>query len=310
MWISYYIHKLGRLGALFVKVSLPYSIKCLASEHSLLLETLFVYSSYISNMVEYKELQDLHIVLLGHIITEKIMQLSNRLQAVADLVTPGNRVADIGCDHAYTSIYLVEVGKSPYVISMDVNQGPLERAKENIKRYGYRNRIDIRRSNGLEKLDAGEVDTLLIAGMGGGLTLQILSENRDIVASVSEMVLQPQSEINLVRKALSTYGFLITNESMLKEDGKYYVCMKAEADSKIIDTQPYELTKLEHYCFGRLLLEGKNPVLREYLEKEKQQYENIYETLIAFPTKQSLLRQQELYQEIRLINQGLSYYIE
>lgn len=236
------------------------------------------------------------------------MQLSKRLQAVADFVTKGFRVADIGCDHAYLSIYLAEKNVSPFIVAMDINKGPLEKAEENIKKHKQEERIHIRRSDGLHKLEAGEVDTLLIAGMGGSLILQILSERRDVLASVRELILQPQSEVHLVRRALSGFGFLITAENILLEDGKYYVCMKAEAQSRLKDRQGYELTKEEHFHFGRLLLEQKHPILLEYMEKMRKQCETIHETLILFPTDQSLLRQKEIAEEILLIDRGLDYY--
>lgn len=238
------------------------------------------------------------------------MQLSKRLQVVAEQVSYGNRVADIGCDHAYVAIYLVENHIASKVIAMDVNQGPLERAKENIRKYGYEDQIDVRLSDGIQKLSVGEADTLLIAGMGGPLTLQILSGRRDILGTVKELVLQPQSEIHLVRKALKGLGFLITSENMLVEDGKYYVCMKAEAIARVNDSKNYELTEEEHYYCGRLLLERKEPVLLEFLQRELQQREVINQNLTAFPTEQSMLRQKELIEEMELINRGIRYYAE
>lgn len=238
------------------------------------------------------------------------MQLSKRLQAVADLVTPGSRVADIGCDHAYISIYLITQNISPHVIAMDINKGPLEKARENIIRYNQEDRIEIRQSDGLNKLHPGEADTLLLAGMGGALTLKILSEQPEVLASVRELILQPQSELHLVRKALYGLGFFIVREHMLVEDGKYYVCMKAKAASLITDRQPYELTGKVHYYYGRFLLEQKDPILYKYLNKMRMQCENIYNTLIRFPTEQSLLRQEEIMEEIKMINGGLEYYKE
>lgn len=236
------------------------------------------------------------------------MQLSKRLQTVAELVTPGNRVADVGCDHAYISIYLAEKNIAPFIVAMDVNQGPIDRAMENISKYGYSGRIDIRKSDGLQMLKAGEVDTVLIAGMGGALTVEILTKYPEVLVSVKELILQPQSEIHLVREALSELDFLITAENMVKEDGKYYICMKAESKQQIKDGKAFELIRQEHIYFGRLLLEHRNPVLLEYLRNEKQQCENIYNMLIAFPTDQSILRQKEITDELKLIEQGFGYF--
>jgi len=237
------------------------------------------------------------------------MQLSKRLNSVASLVTPNNRVADVGCDHAYTSIFLVEQKRVPFVIAMDINEGPLERARENIKRSGYEQFIDVRRSNGLQKLEAEEVDTILIAGMGGRLMVQILLERLDVLSNVRELVLQPQSEIHLVRQMVKECGFVITNENMVIEEDKYYVMMKAE---NLIyhkeDMGKYDLIEVEHYYFGRLLLEQRHPILLEYLEKERKQCDKIYNILIAEPTEKSLIRQNEIMEKTELIKNGLHYF--
>lgn len=237
------------------------------------------------------------------------MQLSKRLQAVADLVTPGHRVADVGCDHAYTSIYLVENKISPYVIAMDINQGPIDRAKENIKKYGYEKEIATRKSDGLEKLKVGEVDTVLIAGMGGGLTVQILTQHRERMAGLKELVLSPQSEIYLVRELMQEIGFTITNENMIKEEGKYYVMMKAEASTSVIDNQPYQLLNKEHAHFGRLLLESKHPILREFLEKELERCSKILELLQKETSESINIRKNEIRESVKLIKAALGYYV-
>ena len=237
------------------------------------------------------------------------MQLSERLTCVANFVTPNNKVADVGCDHAYTSIYLIEQKISPYVIAMDVNQGPIERAKENIKKYGYEKQIDVRRSDGLEKLKVDEVDTVLIAGMGGGLMVRILSEHLEVVSKVKELVLQPQSEVYRVRSMLKENGFIITNENMMIEDGKYYVMIKANTKEMVDQKENYEMSEEEHLYFGRLLLEQKHPILYDYLKKEQKQYETIYQDLHTELTEKSIQRKREMNEKLELINKGLNYYL-
>ncbi|MCF0134631.1 MAG: SAM-dependent methyltransferase, partial [Blautia sp.] len=123
------------------------------------------------------------------------MQLSLRLKAIADLVTPGNRLVDVGCDHGYLPVYLVQESIIPSAIAMDVRKGPLERARANIRMYGYEAFIKTRMSDGLAELRAGEGETLVIAGMGGPLMESILAAKPEVRESFREMILQPQSDI-------------------------------------------------------------------------------------------------------------------
>ncbi len=235
------------------------------------------------------------------------MQLSRRLKAVADLVTPQNRVADVGCDHAYISIYLIEHNIAKHVIAMDVNKGPLERAKANISKKNLLDRIDTRLSDGLEKLEPGEVDTILLAGMGGVLMIRILEDGSESVQSVNELILQPQSEISIVRKYLHSIGFSIVHEHMLLEDGKYYDVMKAVRKEQITrEETTYE--KEVFYQYGKLMLENNDEVLKEYLRKEKETYLTVLDTLSRSQTEKSLERIREVNSLIDYINEALNYY--
>ena len=204
------------------------------------------------------------------------MELSVRLEAVAKMVTKGNRVCDVGCDHGYISIYLVKNNISPYVYAMDVNKGPLERAKEHILAYGYEERIETILSDGLIALDDRESDALVCAGMGGKLVNKILTEGMEKVKKMQELILQPQSEIHLVRAFLREQGFYIDREDMVFEDGKYYPMMhvlvhsdKKNEDNPVLDK------------FGPMLLKEKNPILGDYLNYTKNTLDEIEQKLTA-----------------------------
>jgi len=233
------------------------------------------------------------------------MQLSQRLKAVADSVTIGNRVADVGCDHAYISIYLIENDIASFVTAMDVNKGPLERARENITRQGYDNRIHTRLSDGLHEMEPGEANTILIAGMGGALIVRILGEGLKSVQKSSELVLQPQSELFLVRRFLHQIGFCIVQEQMLKEDGKYYIIIKA------IPAQKQETYDREvFYQYGKLLLEQREPIVKEYLKRERRIRHQVIEELNHNATEKAMERLIEVQQEMEYIEEGLSYFKE
>ena len=138
------------------------------------------------------------------------MELSKRLQAVADLVTAGCRVADVGTDHAYIPIALVQEGRIPGAVAMDVNTGPLERARLHVAENRLEEKIELRLSDGLAALSPGEADSVVIAGMGGGLVIRILTEGAQTVRGVKECILQPQSEIEK-SKGLSFRGRLFVS---------------------------------------------------------------------------------------------------
>ena len=231
------------------------------------------------------------------------MQLSHRLTTVAEFVTKGNRVADIGCDHAHTSIYLVENGIAVSSIAMDVNKGPLERAKENIRRFGYEDKITTRLSDGAKELVPGEVDTLLISGMGGLLMNKILSESIEVVKAAKELILQPQSEIALVRKYIHELGFCIEDEVMLVEDEKYYVAIKAK---NVYKTENYN--KEIDYRYGKVLLDKKCPVLEQFLKNGKASYEKIVADISGSESEKTRERCKELQEELIFIGEALKEY--
>lgn len=121
------------------------------------------------------------------------MQLSKRLKLVASFVPEGDRVADVGTDHGYVPIWLVGTGRCPGAVAMDVRQGPLDRARAHIRESGLEDKIQVRLCDGLSGSIPGEVDTVVIAGMGGELMLRILEEGRHMWESTAHFVLSPQS---------------------------------------------------------------------------------------------------------------------
>ncbi|MDO4333185.1 MAG: class I SAM-dependent methyltransferase [Eubacteriales bacterium] len=166
------------------------------------------------------------------------MELSKRMQAVAQMVPAGHVAADVGCDHGFVSIYLVKNGVCPHVYATDVRPGPLARAKEHIAACGLTSCITPVLSDGLQTVPVGEeepqgADVMIAAGMGGKLTIRILSDAPQKAKRLTWVILEPQSEVWLVRQWLSDNGFLIVEESMVLEDGKYYPVMKALNTKKV-----------------------------------------------------------------------------
>lgn len=227
-----------------------------------------------------------------------MMELSKRLNSVADLVTPGMRLADVGTDHGYVPIYLVERGIVPSAVAMDVNEGPLLRATEHIREHGLEEKISTRLSDGLANLKIEETDSVIAAGMGGGLVIRILSDQKEKAESLKEIILQPQSEIARVRRYLNENGWKIVKEDMVLEDGKYYPMMKAVRG----EAEPYSEAELE---FGKLLLRGRHPVLKCYLEREVKLSRKILEGLERQDGERIRERKEELWHRIEEIERLL-----
>lgn len=223
----------------------------------------------------------------------------------ASFVTPGNRLADVGTDHGYIPIALVQEKIIPSALAMDVNPGPLERAKQHIRESHLESDIHTRLSDGVQSLQPGEADSVLIAGMGGALTVKILQEGREVLRTVKELILQPQSEIDKVRRYLEQAGYKITKEDMVWEEGKYYQVMKAEAGEMHYDCENF-------YHYGKLLLEGGHPVLRKYLTQRRALCEQLLKKLDQEGRieERTQARLQEIKEEIQRIDTALRAYYD
>ncbi len=189
------------------------------------------------------------------------MHLPKRLQSVAAHVHSGGVVADIGCDHAFTSIYLVEEGKAACAIAMDANGGPLARAKGHIRQHGLEARISLRLSDGVSGLAKGEADTLLISGMGGALIKKILLDGKETAQTAKELVLSPQSEVFLVRRCVHSLGFRIAEEEMVYDQGKYYVILYAVPGVEVYAQEA-------EYLYGKKLIEGREETFCHFIQSE------------------------------------------
>ena len=225
------------------------------------------------------------------------MQLSLRLSAIAGMVSEGNRLVDVGCDHGFLPIWLVSNHKIPSAIAMDVRKGPLSRAQEHIDRFGLAEYIETRLGDGLEKLKAGEGDTLVIAGMGGPLMERILANGKPVLSGFRELILQPQSDVPHFRRFVRENGWEIIQEELILEDGKFYPMMKAVPEN---DGSLPEWTK-EEYLFGKYLLAGRHPVLKQYLQRELRIREEILEKL-----PDALKRKEEVSREADQIRHVLN----
>ena len=211
-----------------------------------------------------------------------MIKLSKRMKAVAAMVTSDGVLADVGTDHGYIPIALIQRQRIKSAIAMDINKGPLARAQDNIASARLGDYIQTRLSDGVAALGEGEADSILIAGMGGELVIHILSEGEKVCKAASELILQPQSDIRKVREYLRLHHYKIVDEDMICEDGKYYPMMRVinvELDNAWMKMD--EQTRVACDIYGPLLLRNGNPVLRRFLVRQHRQLTQILQTLQA-----------------------------
>ena len=241
----------------------------------------------------------------------KPIHLSPRLESIARLVTPGNRVADIGTDHAYLPIFLCQNGKAPSAIAADLRSGPLRIASANICRAGLEDRIRVRQSDGVSAFQYAETETLIIAGMGGRLICHILEEGLSILPGFREIILQPQAEICQVRCFLADHDIRISDETCTEDEGKFYPVIRAVPVSEVsenTDTPARKIYSEEELAYGPCLLHDRNPLLYNWLMRRLALTKQIEEELNGRASTSSSVRLEELGKEEQLLKTALRYY--
>lgn len=200
------------------------------------------------------------------------MNLSIRLQAIADEVKNCKSVADIGTDHGYIPIYLVKNGICEKAIASDINKGPTERARTNVRFEGLSSKINCLTGPGLAPIKNNEVEAIVIAGMGGNLTRDILLADINKVKNYKLMVLQPAQNPEVLREFLYNNKYEILNEELIKEDGKFYELFTVKYNEEA------EILKFEDDIFyevSPMLLKKEHALIKEYIESKISHNEKI-----------------------------------
>lgn len=208
------------------------------------------------------------------------MKLSRRLSTIKNFIKKGSKLADVGTDHALLPIALVLDDISEKVIAMDIKKGPLEKARKNIKAYNLENKIETRLSNGLEKIKKDEIDTVVIAGMGADIIIDIL-EKFKLKTEVKEYIFSPHTEWEKFRKYLRENSYRIDEEEMILEDSKYYLIIKARYTKEKLENEfENDISDL----YGTCLLKNKNLILKEFLIFEFNKKMKLLKNLKDFNT--------------------------
>lgn len=177
------------------------------------------------------------------------MKLSRRLSALAEWVPQGARLADIGTDHALLPVFLAGGGRVSLAIAGDVNAGPVEAAKRQVKEAGLEELVSVRLGDGLAVIAPGEVDTVSIAGMGGSLMVRILEQGKASLSGVRTLILSPHVAEDQVRRWLVSQAYVIDKETLIEEDGVIYTIVRAvkvddESEAKARNAALYDTAVL------------------------------------------------------------------
>ncbi|MDK0707856.1 class I SAM-dependent methyltransferase [Clostridium perfringens] len=222
------------------------------------------------------------------------MELSKRLKRIAEHVDKCESVADIGTDHGYIPIYLVKEGICEKAIASDINKGPIEKAKVNVAFEGVSNKVKCLLGPGLNPLKVGEVNGVILAGMGGNLTRDILLADMDKVKKYDFIILQPAQNPEVLREFLYKNDYEIIDEDLIKDEGRFYELFKVkynENSEKLVFEDELE------YEVSPLLREKNHPLFKEFIEEKINKCETIL-SFIKEDTEAAKKRKSDLEEKI------------
>lgn len=216
------------------------------------------------------------------------MKISERLRVIGDLIPDNSFVLDIGCDHALLDIYIVKKNKNIKTIASDINKGPLEIAKENVKKYNLENKITLKQENGLNAYENG-IDTIVLSGLGTTTIIDILNKRKEVLKNIKNLVISSNNDYYKLRKNITKLGFKIKEEKIVLDKNKYYPVILF-----VPGKEKYNYYELK---YGPVLLEKRERVYLDYLNIRKNKLVEIYNSV---PNKY-LIKKLKLKQEIKFI---------
>lgn len=227
------------------------------------------------------------------------MDLPKRLAVLAAFVPYGSTAADIGTDHAYLPIFLIEQGICRFVIATDLREGPYQSAEQKIKEHALEQRICLRLGDGLQPLRPGEVEVVVLAGMGGNTIRGILAGEPQTLAGIKRLVMQPMTDAGDLRIWLAANGWKIADEELVEDDGRLYVIIAAEPGSEVTRDPVF----LE---LGPRLLEKKSPLMERHLQNFLAKYERILAGLALARGEAARIKTMEIERKVARIKEVTS----
>ena len=222
------------------------------------------------------------------------MELSKRLKRIAEHVDKCESVADIGTDHGYIPIYLVKEGICKKAIASDINKGPIEKAKVNVAFEGVSNKVKCLLGPGLNPLKVVEVNGVILAGMGGNLTRDILLADMDKVKKYDFIILQPAQNPEVLREFLYKNDYEIIDEDLIKDEGRFYELFKVKYNE---NSEKLVFEDGLYYEVSPLLREKNHPLFKEFIEEKINRCETIL-SFIKEDTEAAKKRKSDLEEKI------------
>jgi tRNA (adenine22-N1)-methyltransferase len=224
------------------------------------------------------------------------LKLTPRLQAIADSINEYEVLADIGTDHAFLPIYLIQNGKIKKAIAADINKGPIDIAQERIRKYKYEDKIETRQGDGLTVIKPHEADAIVIAGMGGILISEIIEQSKPVATAAKILVMQPMQDSGKLRRYLFQNGFEIFDEELAKEDRKIYEIIWARYTGKTSETT-------NMMDIGPIIIEKKHLLAKALIDRKVTELNSIIEKLGLVETELSQKRLQECKEQLEYYNE-------
>lgn len=224
------------------------------------------------------------------------MELSKRLQFIADHIDRCKTIIDVGTDHGYIPIYSVKNNLCEKAIASDINKDPVKKAEMNVALEGVKSSVEVRLGGGLEVINIGEAEAVVIAGMGGNLIRDILEKDIEKTASFKYLILQPAQNPEVLREYLYNNGYEIMEEDLCLDEGIYYELFKVKKSNK---AEKVSLDPI-YYEISPRLLKDKNKLMFSYLESKEEKYSKIL-GFIKDTSESALKRKEDIENKLKEI---------
>jgi len=226
------------------------------------------------------------------------MELSKRLKFIADHIDKCKSIIDVGTDHGYIPIYAIKNNLCENVIASDINQDPVKKARLNAALEGVSKRVEVRLGAGLKTIKKGEVQGVIMAGMGGNLIKEMLENDKNKLSSFNFLILQPAQNPEVLREYLYSNGYEILEEDLCFDEGIYYELFKVK---KVHINEKIKINSVL-YEISPILLKNKHPLMKSYLESKEEKYNKILGFLKA-DSEGSIKRKEDIEKKLEYIRQ-------